>query len=143
MEESRSINILLIDESELDLMIMAQAFRYAHPDYIITTMHNYTDAIDYLSDEQTSIPDIIIIDAKTLHICRDSFLPYLRNDNNFSKIPVIVLTTVGGEELCFSELKLPQNCFIEKPFSLTELPDFNSKIKDFWSTLEYLNGRLN
>lgn len=143
MKEERSINIILVDESELDLMIMTQAFRFTHSNYNITPFTNLTDALDFLSDKNSEVPDIIIIDAKSLHICKETFLAYLRNDNNLRKVPVVVLTSLGGEEMCFAELQLPQNCFIEKPFSFTELPEFSNKIKDFWFTLEYLNSRIN
>lgn len=143
MGNDKSISIILIDDSELDLMIMYQAFKFTHVNYIITPFSSHTDAFDYLNQEAIRTPDVIIIDAKTLHVCRDSFLSYIKDNPKLKDIPVLVLTSIGGEEVCFSKLKLPSNCFIEKPFSLSDMPEFSGRIEDFWSTLDNFSTRLN
>ncbi|MGE5681519.1 MAG: hypothetical protein ACM34K_11645, partial [Bacillota bacterium] len=74
MERERLISIILIDDSELDLMIMYQAFKFTHINYLITPFNNYIDAIDSLNHGKVGIPDVIIIETRTLHNCKENFL---------------------------------------------------------------------
>lgn len=143
LKENKSINIILIDDSELDLMIMYDAFRFTHQNYIIMPFNNHTDAIEYLKKEEIAIPDIIIIDAKTLHMCKDSFLSFIDLDRRLNRIPIVILTSVEDEEICFSGLKLPNESFIEKPFSITDQTEFSNRIEEFWLSRNLFKNRLN
>lgn len=143
LKENRPINILLIDDSELDLMIMYDTFRFTHQNYVITPFSNHTDAIEYLKKDEIAIPDIIIIDAKTLHMCKDSFLNFIDLDIRLSRIPIVILTSVEDEEICFSGLKLPNDSFIEKPFSLADQTEFSNRIEEFWLSRNLFKNRLN
>lgn len=143
MERERLISIILIDDSELDLMIMYQAFKFTHINYLITPFNNYIDAIDSLNHGNVGIPDVIIIDSRTLHICKDSFLNCIKNDDRLKNIPIMILTSTGGEEICFSNMNLPVNCFIEKPFSISDITGFSEKVEHFWLSIGDLSSRLN
>lgn len=81
----------------------------------------FLDANSFLNSLKGRTPDLIILDLMLpdkngLDVCR-----HLRSDNNFSNIPIIMLTAKGLESDKVLGLELGADDYVTKPFSPKEL----------------------
>lgn len=81
----------------------------------------FRDVSSFYRYLQTEIPDLIILDlmlpdADGMEVCK-----FLKNDDNFKHIPIIILTAKGNEMEKVLGLELGADDYVTKPFSPREL----------------------
>jgi len=81
----------------------------------------FSDAESFYSSLEEQIPDLIILDlmlpdADGLEICK-----YIRKEDKFSSIPIIMLTAKGDETDKILGLEFGADDYVTKPFSPREL----------------------
>lgn len=59
-------------------------------------------------------------------------LTYIKSNNKFKQIPVIMLTTSSSEKDIITSYKNHVNCYITKPVDAADFIKAISKIEDFW-----------
>jgi DNA-binding response OmpR family regulator len=84
-------------------------------------VRGFSDAESFYSFLEEQIPDLIILDlmlpdADGLEICK-----YLKKEDKFSSIPIIMLTAKGDETDKILGLELGADDYVTKPFSPREL----------------------
>lgn len=116
---------MLIDDKASIAKVVAI---YLSKDYDFTYYENPLDAIEKL--EEGEVPDLIISDIRMPKMMGDEFLRYMKSNELFKPIPIIMLSS---EESTTERIKLLEEGaadFILKPFNPQELKVRIKKIID-------------
>jgi len=84
------IEILVVDDSLDDVLLLSLAFRRAKINHSLTRVANGQEAVDYLL--QKSPPDVLLLDLKMPGIDGFEVLEWVRKQPAIKNLPVIVLS---------------------------------------------------
>ena len=130
----KGINILLIEDNEGDILLTVEAFEESKIVNEIVTIRDGKSAIDFfeaISNNQ-DIPDLVLLDINLPKVNGHEVLLYLKNNERYKSIPVIMLTTSASEKDILKSYKNHVNCYITKPIELSDFIKAMTKIEDFW-----------
>jgi len=108
--------ILLLDDKESIAKIVSF---YLNADYDTVWLDNPIKAIAWL--QEGNIPDLIISDIKMPEMRGDEFLHFLKNNELFKAIPVIMLSSEDSTSERIRLLSEGADDYIVKPFNPMEL----------------------
>jgi two-component system alkaline phosphatase synthesis response regulator PhoP len=110
------IKALIVDDNE-DLREIVRFFLERRQIAVVEASDG-RDAVDKLRETR---PDCVVLDL--LMPIQDGFvtLEQIRNDPEFSELPVLVLSSLGREASVIRAFKLGATDFLRKPFSPEEL----------------------
>lgn len=135
-------HILIIDDSETDSAVMAQALSGAVMDNKITTLDNATSAIALLNQKDEfkdfAKPDLIILDLNMPDFDGFEFLHVIKKDPRFSYIPIIIISGSNDQKDIQECYKLGANCFITKPNDIIKFTQIVAIINEFWLGIAHL-----
>lgn len=117
--------IVLIDDKASIAKVVAI---YLSKEYDFTYFENPIKAIEYLNEG--NLPDLIISDIRMPEMMGDEFLHYMKNNELFKSIPIIILSS---EESTTERIRLLEEGaadYILKPFNPLELKVRIKKIID-------------
>ncbi len=129
-------DILIIDDSESDTLLMEEAIKDTMVNNNIYIVHEASEAIKFLNKKEkykdAPRPDLILLDLKMPDFDGHELLRIIKKDPRFEFIPVIVLTTSSDPHDIAQSYKLLANCFIIKPVDFKKFKQIISVINDFW-----------
>lgn len=130
----KSINILLIEDNEGDILLTTEAFEESRIVNKITTKRDGKEAINFFESisRREEVPDLILLDINLPKISGHEVLLYVKNSVKYSSIPVIILTTSSSEKDILQSYKNHVNCYITKPIDVADFMKAITKIEDFW-----------
>ena len=108
--------LILIVEDDI-LLLKTLEFKLIKEGYIVVTLKNGFDAIEYLKENE---PDLIVTDIMMPFINGLEIISFVRNEKK-SKVPIIVLSSAGLEKTVLEAFQLGADDFVTKPFSPNEL----------------------
>lgn len=114
---------LLIIDDEVQLIQMLQ-IRLEANDYEIVTANDGVDGVEKVKREN---PDLIILDIMMPKMDGYEVCKILKNDPQYSKIPIIFLSARAQEDNMKIGEEKSADAFVKKPF---ETADLLSKIKE-------------
>ena len=135
---TREISVLLVDDCEEDVELMARALREERLPVRLDIAYNGEEALQKLDVEEKDYPDIILLDLNMPRINGHQVLQRLKNHETLKKIPVIVLTTSRSPSDIARCYDNHGNCFICKPLDFDAYFSVVEKIKEFWLELAEL-----
>jgi DNA-binding response OmpR family regulator len=109
------MKILAIEDNEV--LLKTVEFKFKKEGFTTLTSNNGKDAIEKI---QNFKPDLIITDINMPFMSGLEVISFVRNDLN-SKIPIIVLSSVGLEKTVLEAFAMGATDYITKPFSPNEL----------------------
>ncbi|WP_411823033.1 response regulator [Leptospira sp. 'Mane'] len=132
----KPINILLIEDSEGDIMLITEALEEGKITNQVTVMKNGWEAVQYLEKKgnysNVSFPDLILLDVNLPKLNGHEVLKKIKSNEDTKHIPVIILTTSSEEKDIFEAYKNHANCFITKPILAEDFLKVVTSIEDFW-----------
>ncbi len=135
----RTVNILLIEDNEGDILLTKEAFEDAKIQVELNVVVDGKEAIDYLSKKgkysNQALPDLLLLDINLPKINGHQVLKYIKSSDDLKQLPVIMLTTSSSEKdinLAYNEYV---NCFITKPLDISEFMSVVVTIQDFWISI--------
>ncbi len=136
-----TINILLVEDDEVDVMNVQRAFKKNHINNKLHVAGNGLEALALLRgdgafEKITPRPKIILLDLNMPKMNGIEFLQELRNDPEFESISVFVLTTSGDERDIVAAYKLNVAGYILKPVELDNFIQALSTLDLYWSLIE-------
>lgn len=135
-------NILIIDDSESDTMLMEEAIKNTAIANNVFIMNDAHEALKFLNNEaqyKTSPrPNLIILDLKMPDMDGHEFLERVKGNEKFKDIPIIVLSTSSDPVDIRKCYKLQANCYIEKPVNFMRFKKVINVINDFWLGIAHL-----
>ena len=120
--------ILLVDDSENDLMLMKIAFEDAGFSNPLQTVENGEQAIAYLKGENPyadrsmyPLPNVILLDLNMPKKSGFEVLAWIRTQPGLKRIPIVILTASVRMEDVEQAYDLGASSFLVKPASMHEL----------------------
>ncbi|MCM8767758.1 MAG: response regulator transcription factor [Candidatus Omnitrophica bacterium] len=109
--------VIAVIEDEKDILDLV-SYHLKKSNFNVKEFQKGQDFLNYIKKEKPDliILDLILPDIDGLEICK-----FIKRDNNFSNIPVIILTAKGEEVDKIVGLEIGADDYITKPFSVKEL----------------------
>jgi CheY-like chemotaxis protein len=118
MELKRNYNILVVDDSTTNVVLLEAVF--FDRGYKIDTALNAKEAFSIIDKK---LPDLILLDLLMPRISGFDFLKQLRGDRKTKNTPVIVVTASTDEDNFDKIMKLGAVDYIKKPIDLKYIVD--------------------
>ncbi len=115
---SQKKQILVVDD-ELDLL-MAIKLRLEASGFEV---HTATDGLEGLASARRLKPDLIILDIMLPKMNGYKISRFLKFDEEYKHIPVIMLTALAGAEDRATGVETGANAYVSKPFDSVQLVD--------------------
>jgi two-component system, chemotaxis family, response regulator Rcp1 len=143
--QTRPIQILLVEDSPSDAKLTISALKLAK---VANELHHVEDgvqAMEFLRRqgkyEKAPRPDLILLDLNLPRKDGREVLKELKEDPNYTNIPVIVLTTSSAERDVLQSYKLHCNCYVTKPVNFDRFLECVRSIEHFWLSVVVLPTR--
>lgn len=122
MSNTENIILILEDDSRQREALEAG---FAQENCHVITVSNGRDGLEILKQKK---PDIILLDLMMPVLDGFSFLDAIKDNEEFSNIPVIILTNLGTQERLTNLINLKCDCFFTK--TNTPLKEIIAKTKE-------------
>lgn len=130
----KPINILLVEDNEGDILLTREAFEDSKIINDIAVIKDGEAAIAFFEQltATQAPPDLVLLDVNLPKRSGHEVLKFLKENERFKVIPVVMLTTSSSEKDVNLSYSNHVNCFITKPIEINEFMIAMAKIEDFW-----------
>lgn len=125
-------HILLIEDSEVDAMLMREVLERLSLPNEVTLCRDGAEAVEYLSDESNSLPQLTFLDINMPRMHGKEVLEFIKTNDRIKHIPVIMLSSSDVKKDVIDCYRLQANSYIKKPTSVAEYDYFLRVVDDFW-----------
>jgi CheY-like chemotaxis protein len=133
MPESKTVEVLLVEDSEDDAELTIRALR-KHK--LANSLHHVEDGIEalefLLSGASPPRPRVILLDLKLPKVDGIEVLRRLREDERTRNIPVVVLTSSKEDRDLQEAYRLGANSYIVKPVDFAKFADVVGQLGMYW-----------
>ncbi|KGO95022.1 response regulator [Flavobacterium subsaxonicum] len=126
------LHIMLADDDEDDRLFFKEAFEEVKIKYDISTFNDGEQLMEYLSDPQNSLPDIVFLDLNMPRKSGMECLKEIRSSDRLKRISVAIYSTSSSEQDIEDTFVAGANVYIKKP------NDFNM-LKKVLSDVVHIN----
>lgn len=127
---------MLVEDNPGDARLILEVIKEIQTKITLNIVTNGILAMEYLRKigpyKEAVTPDIILLDLNIPKMDGRKVLYEIKNDPNFKKIPVIVLTISQAENDIINCYDLHANCYISKPFEVDKFIQVFKSIVHFW-----------
>ena len=135
-EKIHIIHILLVEDNEADIDLTLEMLTSTKFDIKFSVAKDGVEAIDFLTGEgnwsEPGLPTLILLDLNLPRKDGRQVLSILKNDEQFRRIPVIVLSSSDSDKDITSCYHLGANCYLVKPSDLHAYRNLVRMVEDFW-----------
>lgn len=135
----KEIKILLVEDDVDHVELITEILKKNGIMTEIILLKNGQEAIDYFHEDSLgginvthSEVDLIILDLKLPKVDGMNVLKFLKKNQRYSVIPVIILSTTSEESVIEEGYKYGVNSFITKPISYDEFVEKIIILKKYW-----------
>lgn len=139
MREQKRLPVILMADDDPDDKILAKEAltenKLANDLYFVEDGEELLDYLNHrgkFNKENAPRPGLILLDLNMPKMDGREALREIKSNENFRKIPVIVLTTSKAEEDILRTYELGVNSFISKPVTFDELVEVTRQIGNYW-----------
>ena len=130
------VTILLVEDKPSDVRLVMEAFKETSLHTNMSVVGNGEDAINFLLKKgqyaDAPRPDLILLDLKLPKKNGHEVIKKVRDTENISLIPIIVLSNSDADPDIQKAYKEQANCYITKPFKMSEFVEVVKLIEKFW-----------
>lgn len=116
-QNKQNVHILIVDD---DALLLESLLEVLDEHYHVSTTDNGQEALQILQNESSNI-DLLLLDFSMPDISGFDILKTLRQDSDFTDLPVIIFSAYSQADTVVQGLSLGANDFIAKPFQPTVL----------------------
>jgi CheY-like chemotaxis protein len=132
-----SLNILLVEDDEVDVMNVRRAFDKNHITNPLFVASNGLEGLEKLrSGEVPQGRRIVLLDLNMPKMNGIEFLRELRNDPALAATPVVVLTTSNNDRDKIDAFNLNVAGYLVKPVTFAEFSDVMVTLNKYWTLVE-------
>lgn len=139
MSSTRPVEILLVEDNPGDVRLAIEALKEGKVHVNMSVAGDGVEALEFLRRQgkyaDAPRPDLILLDLNMPRKDGREVLAELKADDEFRRIPVVILTTSKAEEDIVKTYNLNANCYITKPVDLDQFIHVVKSIHDFWLTV--------
>ena len=133
---ARPVEILLVEDNPGDVRLTQEALREGKIRNNLSVARDGVEAIAFVRRQgryaTAPRPDLILLDLNLPRKGGREVLAEIKADENFRRIPVVVLTTSRSENDILQSYGLYANCYITKPVDLEQFLTVVRTIEEFW-----------
>lgn len=137
-----TIHILLVEDNEGDILLTTDVLEEKKIINKVSVVKDGNLAIDFLHQrndyKNVELPNLILLDINLPKRNGHEVLQYIKANEKFKHIPIIMLTTSSSEKDIMLSYKNYANCFITKPVEVNDFIDAVTKIENFWISIVHL-----
>ncbi|WP_236142065.1 response regulator [Nostoc sp. CMAA1605] len=130
------IQVLLVEDNPGDVELTRIALEDSKISVNLNVVEDGVEAMAFLRKEDKYAdaphPDIVLLDLNLPKKDGREVLAEIKTDDNFKRIPVVVLTTSQAEEDILRAYNLAANCYIAKPVDFDQFVRIVQSIENFW-----------
>ena len=133
----KNINILLVEDNDGDILLTREALEEEDNSIKLNIVQDGEAAIDFINKsgkyKESEKPDFIILDINLPKLNGHEVLKYLKSEEEFRSIPVIILTTSSAKKDVVSAYNNFVNSYVIKS---GDYEDYLIAIKDilrYWT----------
>ena len=130
MQNSRPV--MLVEDDNVDAMMVKRAFKDLEIANQLVHMLNGEQALEYLRDESSSKPCVILLDLVMPRMNGIEFLKIVKADEILKGIPVIVLTTSSEEQNIVESFRFGVAGYIVKSVDEKKFTEAIETINLYW-----------
>lgn len=131
--------ILLLEDDTVDAMTVKRALKDLKVTNPLVRTGNGEEALAYLRDPNNMRPCVILLDLNMPKMNGIEFLKVVKADENFKRIPAIVLTTSKDDQDRIQTYQLSVAGFIVKPVDYIKFVEAMKIIDLYWTLSEMPN----
>jgi CheY-like chemotaxis protein len=134
---SSSLNILLVEDDEIDVMNVKRAFDKNHITNPVFVAGNGLEALEKL--RSGAIPQgrrMVLLDLNMPKMNGIEFLRELRRDPALAPTPVVVLTTSNNDRDKIDAFNLNVAGYLVKPVTFAEFSELMVTLNKYWTLVE-------
>jgi two-component system response regulator len=143
MSAVQSLDVLLVEDDDADVVIAREALRAGRLTTRLSVVRDGVEALAYLRREEgfadAGRPDLILLDLNLPRMSGHELLAEVKSDESLRRIPVVVLSTSGAVEDVVRSYDLHANVYVSKPVDFDEFTDVIRQIDDFFATVAQLS----
>jgi CheY-like chemotaxis protein len=128
--------ILLVEDDQVDKMTVVRALKEIHVTNPLVHRENGEDAVNYLQDQTSDKPCIILLDLNMPIMNGIEFLRTVKNDDQLKRIPVVVLTTSEEQQDKVNSFDLGVAGYMAKPVDYRQFVEVMRSIDAYWTISE-------
>ena len=136
MKTRKKFDILIVEDNPADVYLIRECLTDRG---IIPHLHIVSDgdeALRFLEKrspfQDKPLPKLVILDLNLPKISGFQVLEFIKKDNRFKSIPVIILSTSSSIRDISHSYALNANCYVVKPKDLEDFSRVIASIEDFW-----------
>ena len=137
MDTFKAVVILLVEDDPGDQKLIKRSLISGKIINDLRIVNNGEEALKYLEgskngDDQTPMPDLILLDLNMPGMGGREFLKCLKSDDELDVISVVVLTTSDSDEDILESFKLQASGYIKKPVTLQQFQGVMQNLSEYW-----------
>ena len=139
------IEVLLVEDDPGDVLMTKEAFEEHKLRNRLSVVSDGAAALSYLRHEgeyaDVATPDLILLDLNLPRIDGREVLEEIKKDEEFRRIPVVVLTTSQTDEDILRSYQLHANAYVTKPVDFDRFLSVVRQIDEFFVSVVKLPPR--
>lgn len=145
INEAKPAQVLLVEDNEDDVELTLEALKDSKVRMEVHVVDDGVSALKFLRQQDEykdkPRPDMVLLDLNLPIMDGREVLKEIREDDDLTDLPVVVLTTSQSEEDILKMYKLHANCYISKPVDFLKFTEIVKQIEGFWLQLVKLPYR--
>jgi CheY-like chemotaxis protein len=133
----RTINVLLVEDDEVDVMNVKRAFKKAHITNPLFVAGDGIEALEKLRNgDVPSERRLVLLDLNMPRMNGIEFLRELRRDPELMTTPVVVLTTSAQDRDKCDAYELHIAGYLVKPVTFDKFVELMASLDEYWMLVE-------
>jgi CheY-like chemotaxis protein len=137
MSVERTLNLVLVEDDEIDVMNVRRALERAHVANPLFVAHNGLEGLQLL--RSNTVPNdrrLVLLDLNMPKMNGIEFLRELRKDPALRSTPVVVLTTSDDDRDKVQAYDLNVAGYLLKPVTFVNFVDVMAALNKYWALVE-------
>ena len=136
--------ILYAEDNSLDVALTVEVLKDSSLINPIVIVKDGVEALEYLNqtgkfkDRLPGNPGLILLDLKMPRMDGLELLAIIKNNESFSQIPIVMLTSSREEKDLVMSYKLGVNAYVVKPVAFEDFTNVVREIGIFWAIINEL-----
>ena len=128
--------ILLVEDDQIDMMMVMRALKEIHVTNPVVHLENGEDALNYLRNEKSEKPCLILLDLNMPIMNGIEFLQAVKDDEQLRRVPIVVLTTSVEQQDKLNSFNFGVAGYMAKPVNYQQFVEVMRSIDAYWTISE-------
>jgi CheY-like chemotaxis protein len=128
------LDILIVEDSVNDAHMIARILRRERADLKVRLLADGQEALDYLLDERSALPRVVLLDLKLPRRNGLEVLGLLRQQAHLNSIPIVMFSSSTQERDLRTAYRLGVNSYLVKPQAYQDLQTMIRQFSAYWLT---------